>query len=511
MDNKEMMRIIRRNFDDGAYTIVAKECVGLIEQVLRQLVRENLTKLSEKDRTKFQNAEKRKAGKMSWTKNKGYEDFTMGQLVHLFRESNFLESWARAIGKDLSSIRIIDLFGLTSLRNAFIHTPREATRAEADLLIKDLQLMVETFKLEAFDPTSFKNGKTSYPHPPPDEIMRGPKKRILVLAANPEGTEQLRLDKEVEEIDQGVRRSQLPNKLELKQHWAPRVRDIQNAMLEFKPHIVHFCGHGKGEVGIVLEDDAGKSWIVGTEAIAELFELFAKHVECVVLNACYSEVQAEAIARHIEYVIGMTQSISDKAAIEFAIAFYNAVRDDPEDFEFAYRLGCNAIHLSGVPEHLTPALIVKGEKPDISIQGTKKGLEVITGTITEEPPEPIIELDPPCIQTFLTKRMSLNLQGFCFVLQHRLKPIFAHQSLAGSTPAEKSISLVNQAQASGDLGEVAYHLVQYWLEEIHGRPRILVREGIVQQLKAYRQELLEDGEQDKAQEALELLDKPGMK
>ncbi len=34
-----------------------------------------------------------------------------------------------------------------------------------------------------------------------------------------------------------------------------------------------------------------------------------------VLNACYSEVQAAEINKHINYVIGIKQEITDKAAI----------------------------------------------------------------------------------------------------------------------------------------------------------------------------------------------------
>ncbi len=95
--------------------------------------------------------------------------------------------------------------------------------------------------------------------------------------------------------------------------------------------------------------------MVDTQAIANLFELFSTTIECVVLNACYSEVQASAIAKHIPYVIGMNQAIGDKAAIKFATGFYNAVGAG-ESVEFAYKLGCNVIQLDGIPEHLTPVL-----------------------------------------------------------------------------------------------------------------------------------------------------------
>ncbi len=122
---------------------------------------------------------------------------------------------------------------------------------------------------------------------------------ILILAANPRDTARLRLDKEVREIDKGLQRSR--NMFDLKQIWAVTPTDVHRAMLDLKPRFVHFCGHGEKDAGIILEDDAGNTLPAGAEALAGLFELFADKTECVVLNACYSEVRAEAISRHINY------------------------------------------------------------------------------------------------------------------------------------------------------------------------------------------------------------------
>ncbi|WNZ44048.1 CHAT domain-containing protein [Leptolyngbya boryana CZ1] len=206
------------------------------------------------------------------------------------------------------------------------------------------------------------------------------KKVILFLASQPISTARLRLDEEVREIEEGLRRSRYRNRFELKQQWAVRPRDLQRAMLDCKPHIVHFSGHGVGrtmddsrlseatrklvpvdqvkafEEGLILEDQTGQAKLVSTEALAALFELFADSVECVVLNACYSERQAKVIAQHIPYVIGMNQEIEDRAAIEFAIGFYDALGAG-ESVEFAYKLGCSAIQMANSSENLTPVII----------------------------------------------------------------------------------------------------------------------------------------------------------
>ena len=180
-------------------------------------------------------------------------------------------------------------------------------------------------------------------------------KTILILASNPRNTSPLRLDEEVREIDAGLQRAKKRELFDLEQRWAVRVQDVYQALLDFKPQIVHFSGHGSGDDGLALEDEDGNSQLVDTEALAKLFELFSTTIECVVLNACYSEVQAQAIAKHIPYVIGMNQAIGDQAAVKFATGFYNALGAG-ESVEFAYKLGCNVIQLDGIPEHLTPVL-----------------------------------------------------------------------------------------------------------------------------------------------------------
>jgi hypothetical protein len=179
--------------------------------------------------------------------------------------------------------------------------------------------------------------------------------KILILAANPKGTTPLRLDEEVREIDAGLQRASHRDQFALEQKWAVRPRDIQRAMLDINPSIIHFSGHGTGDEGLVFEDEAGGAKLVDSEALAGLFELFASQIECVVLNGCYSEIQATVIAQHINYVIGMSKAIGDKAAIEFAVGFYDALGAG-KPVEFAYKFGCAAIRLAGIPEQLTPTL-----------------------------------------------------------------------------------------------------------------------------------------------------------
>ena len=199
-------------------------------------------------------------------------------------------------------------------------------------------------------------------------------KTILLLAANPKDSTRLRIDEEVREIQNGLDRARNRDKFLLQQRWAITVRELRRAFLDCHPNIIHFSGHGLGSrgdsssesrdiaiatnptpEGIFLEDDQGNAQLVPGPALADLFAIFADPIDGLILNACYSETQANAIIQHIPYVIGMSRTIGDRAAIEFSIGFYDGLLAG-QPIEAAYKLGCNAIQLQGIPEHLTPIL-----------------------------------------------------------------------------------------------------------------------------------------------------------
>jgi CHAT domain len=181
-------------------------------------------------------------------------------------------------------------------------------------------------------------------------------RKILLLSANPRGTNPLRLDTEMREIKEGLKRSLKRDQYSIVVAEAVRYRDIHRAILEYEPHIIHFSGHGSGEDGLVFEDETGQIKLVDAEALAGLFQLFKNKVECVILNACYSQYQANKIAQYINYVVGMSKAIEDEAAIEFAVGFYDALGAG-QNYEFAYKLGCNLIKVAGIPQQLIPQLI----------------------------------------------------------------------------------------------------------------------------------------------------------
>src|SRR5712692_4337586 len=192
-------------------------------------------------------------------------------------------------------------------------------------------------------------------------------KKILFLGVNPVDTNRLRLDEEAREIAQALRGARKREQFDSKQSWAVTDNDLRQALLDYEPEIVHFSGHGEGEEGLKFEDETGSTRLIPPEALADLFRLCAKHVQCVILNTCYSEPQAEAIFQHISYVIGTKGAIDDAAAIRFSRGFYDALMAG-RNFKEAFEFGRNAIATRNMPDYQLFVIKEKnpGESPELT-------------------------------------------------------------------------------------------------------------------------------------------------
>ena len=80
---------------------------------------------------------------------------------------------------------------------------------------------------------------------------------VLFLGANPNSTEQRRLDREARGITEKIQSSKHRSSVQLITRWAVRVDDLHEALLKEQPDVVHFTGHGTPEGQIVLESEDG--------------------------------------------------------------------------------------------------------------------------------------------------------------------------------------------------------------------------------------------------------------
>lgn len=171
--------------------------------------------------------------------------------------------------------------------------------------------------------------------------------RILFLTANPLDENYLQLDKEFNHIDDMLQSTNYRNRFDLVGRTAVSKVDLQKFLLRYKPAIVHFSGHGSKRGSLVFQSESGLAEEATQDAITNLFKIVGKNIDCVILNACYSEIQGKEIAKHVRYVIGISKDISDDAAIIFSTAFYQALGQG-EEIPNAFELGRNQIELSNI-------------------------------------------------------------------------------------------------------------------------------------------------------------------
>lgn len=182
--------------------------------------------------------------------------------------------------------------------------------------------------------------------------------KILFLAATPTDAGRIRLDEEFRQIDRMLQVGTERDAFQLDAKFAVRPTELQEALLRHQPHIVHFAGHGTDAEEVVFMDDSGASCPVSKGPLVRLFEILRDNIRVVVLNACYSKPQAEAIGRTIDYTIGTNKSVGDKAAIAFAAAFYRGLSFGRSVHE-AFELGKLDVELHRLPGSDAPELLTR--------------------------------------------------------------------------------------------------------------------------------------------------------
>lgn len=149
--------------------------------------------------------------------------------------------------------------------------------------------------------------------------------RILVLLANPWTCSRILVDEEAREIFMRLQEGPYRDKFDVSVHTAVRPKDIQRLLLMYRPHIVHFCGHGHKTQRVILNAACGRGKTVDRQGLAQVFALYRRHLRLVVLNACFTDALARSITTAVDYSVGTGKAIGDKAGVAFAGAFYRAL------------------------------------------------------------------------------------------------------------------------------------------------------------------------------------------
>ncbi len=222
---------------------------------------------------------------------------------------------------------------------------------------------------------------------------------ILIVFANPRGTDPLRLGGEDRAITEAIRRSKHRNRLTVTKCHATTVHDLSRALLDAKYEVVQISGHGTRS-GLVLEQDDGSRHVVSQAALAELLRAYAPpagSLQCAILNACYSLSTGTLASLGVPHTIAMEGPISDQAAVEFSRGFYDAIGAG-RTIAFAYEEGCRRVKLTVPGDQFVASMLALGEnrepqtrlsaEPQIEGHSAAKVSEPVE--MSETPPRPVL-------------------------------------------------------------------------------------------------------------------------
>jgi hypothetical protein len=180
---------------------------------------------------------------------------------------------------------------------------------------------------------------------------------ILFLSANPKQSSGLALDNECAAIERELRLTPLRDDFAFHSKWAVTVDDMMRHLGELHPTIIHFSGDS-GDGGIQLQGDGDAAQLVTGRALTMMIKSTAASARVVVLNACYSEPQADAVRSVVDCVVGMAGKTSPAAARSFAVAFYRALGNGTSVGN-AIDQAVATLAAKGMPEEVVPHCVTR--------------------------------------------------------------------------------------------------------------------------------------------------------
>jgi hypothetical protein len=180
---------------------------------------------------------------------------------------------------------------------------------------------------------------------------------VLYLTANPHGD--LRVEAEVNQVQQEVRGSKFRDNIDVHYRPAANLNSLIQGLNDHAPAIIHFSGHGN-ESGVGTDDaqsvsPAGK--LVSFELLAKAIAATDTPPQVIVLNSCKSAGAKKSFFPPAKAIVAMGDSIGDLAAIAFAAKFYAAIAAG-QSLHSAFAQGKVAVEAVSIDEADTPELVL---------------------------------------------------------------------------------------------------------------------------------------------------------
>jgi hypothetical protein len=180
---------------------------------------------------------------------------------------------------------------------------------------------------------------------------------VLYLTANPHGD--LRVEAEVNQVQQEVRGSKFRDNIEVHYRPAANLNSVIQGLNDHTPAIIHFSGHGN-ESGVGTDDAKSVSptgKLVSFALLAKAIAATDTPPQVIVLNSCKSAGAKKSFFPPAKAIVAMGDSIGDWAAIAFAANFYAAIAAG-QSLHSAFAQGKIAVEAVSIGEADTPELVL---------------------------------------------------------------------------------------------------------------------------------------------------------
>lgn len=164
---------------------------------------------------------------------------------------------------------------------------------------------------------------------PRSSTSRGHRTRlkIALLVTNPDSQQTLQTGIEARYIDEGIRLGGRANEVDLKVFLAPTLNTLIDMLNSYRPHVIHFSGHGGGRTLLFDNEKAGNDGgtTLDFDKIARVIGATSTNPKLLVLVACDTVDGADRFLDVVPAIVAMADSIDDVAACEFSARFYRSL------------------------------------------------------------------------------------------------------------------------------------------------------------------------------------------
>ena len=297
---------------------------------------------------------------------------------------------------------------------------------------------------------------------------------ILFLSANPSDSTRIKVAEEFNIINNELRSSGYGNRFNVEQRHAVSLSDLSTHLLEFKPLIVHFSGHGSDQGRLIFQDAQGREESADPIALATLFKILNEgagpyqRIKCVVLNACFSDKeQAKAISQYVDCVIGISDTITDESAITFSSHYYRALAYGCS-VKQAFDLGCAQLGLENKSGQAALKMECKSATDPSRIFLVNEAIKEDSGddlngpaSETQDDTKETNEMSTSDLLHFMDSRFNQEeLKTLCF----ELKTIYSaldYDNLEGHSKLGKTRELIEYFERRNRLADLKMFLNEY--------------------------------------------------